>query len=79
MLNITSERYIKVEIDSQTKVIGTIQLILNTDLNAHAKLSVIPNHELSLLLNQALTDLIDDVLPKIELLTQKYTREEYSE
>lgn len=48
--------------------VGTIHVKFTTDLNAHARLCNIPAQELESLLNK----MVDDLIPKIESLADKY-------
>lgn len=47
---------------------GTIHVRFTTDLHAHARLCDIPTQELTILLNK----MVDDLIPKIESLADKY-------
>ena len=70
----SSGKYVEVIFSPTHKTRGLVTLTLKTDLNAHAKLSVIPQQELEILLNRDLQVLTDSILPKIVVLAEKYNR-----
>ncbi len=72
MTILTSSRPISVKLDKDTTDVGIISIKLFTDLLGHSKLADIPSQELSVLLNNELTVMIDRLMPEIESLTVKY-------
>ena len=78
MIILTSDRPISVKIDKDTTDVGVISIRLSTDLLAHSRLADISSQELSILLNNELSVMIDRLLPKIESLAEKYYKR-YSE
>lgn len=68
-------RRIPVSIGRSQIADGSLSLTLNTDLNAHAYLSAIPNTEL----NKILNNMLDDLITKLDLVTKEYDRRDYVE
>lgn len=67
-MNHSARRIIMVQLSRTEVVDGRITLTLNTDLNAHAYLSSIPNGEI----NRVLGEVMEDLVIKLDKLKNQH-------